>query len=421
MSDAARGRHVVTADRGFARGGSLLARLAGSGFRHVLDEIDRGLDQGAIEVQLPGGGVRRLGGRAPGPLAVVVLHSWRPLVRLITGGSVGWARSWLEGEWTSPDPVPLFELFMLNRVSLGNTGRARGLGRIKNRLGHLFRFNSRTGARRNIRFHYDLGNDFYAAWLDPSLTYSSAVFDTPISDSESLEAAQHRKIRLLLDRLALKPGDRLLEIGCGWGALAEIAARDYGVHVTGITLSEEQATFARQRLADAGLADRAEIRILDYRDVTGVFDAIVSVEMVEALGESFWPAFMQMIARSLRPGGRAALQLISIDDAIFEGYRDNADFIQAYIFPGGLLISESRFQALAAAAGLEWRDRAGFAPHYAETLKRWRDAFDATVQAGRFAGEFDDDFLRLWRYYLMYCEGGFRGRGIDVAQVTLVK
>jgi cyclopropane-fatty-acyl-phospholipid synthase len=419
MAGAARGRHIVVADRSYARGGGFWARLAGSGFRHVLDEIDRGMDQGAIEAHLPGGAVRRLGGRGAGPAVVVVLHSWRPLIRLITGGSVGWARGWLEEEWTSPDPVALFELFMLNRVSLGDTGRARGLGRLKNRVGNLLRLNNRSGARRNIRFHYDLGNDFYAAWLDPSLTYSSAVFVDPADAGEDLQAAQHRKIRLLLDRLALKPGDRLLEIGCGWGALAEIAAREYGVHVTGITLSDEQAAFARRRLADAGLADRADIRILDYRDVTGTYDAIVSVEMVEAVGERYWPGFMEMVAGALRPGGRAAIQMISIDDAIFEGYRDNADFIQAYIFPGGLLISESRFRALAETAGLTWQDRRGYAAHYAETLRRWRIAFDDA--GGRLKDEFDERFIRLWRYYLMYCEGGFRGQGIDVAQVTLLK
>lgn len=423
MTDRAhpRGAHLVAADRRFARGGGLVAWLAGRGARRVLDRIDAGLAAGAIEVRLPDGRRRVLGGRAPGPRAEVTLTGWRPLVRLVIGGSVGWARAWLEGEWRSPDPVALFELFMLNRLTLGEIGRARGLGRLRNRLGHLLRANTRLGARRNIRFHYDLGNDFYAAWLDPSMTYSSAVFARPLDPDEPLQVAQARKGRLLLDRLALRPGDRLLEIGCGWGALAEAAARDHGAHVTGITLSDEQAAYARDRLARAGLGDRADIRIEDYRDVAGCFDAVASVEMVEAVGERYWPDFMAAIARTLKPGGRAAVQFIAIDDAIFPGYRDNADFIQAYIFPGGLLISESRFRGAAEAAGLIWQDRVGYGADYAETLRRWRAAFDAAVADGRLPAGFDDHFVRLWRYYLMYCEGGFRGGGIDVAQVTLVK
>jgi cyclopropane-fatty-acyl-phospholipid synthase len=306
---------------------------------------------------------------------------------------------------------------MRNGVSLGEVARAKGVWRGVNRLAHLLRRNSKARARANIAHHYDLGNDFYRAWLDKSMTYSSALFADP---AESLEAAQSRKIRALLGRLELQPGQRLLDIGCGWGSLAEIAAREHGVQVVGLTLSSEQKAYADRRMQEAGLFDRVSIELTDYRDVTGSFDAVASVEMVEAVGQDYWPSYLQTIARVLKPGGRAALQLISIREELFDSYAASADFIQTYVFPGGMLISEARFQAMAELAGLSWRDRTGFGLDYAETLKRWRERFDAAVEEGRLTG-FDPAFHKLWRYYLMYSEGGFRGGGIDVAQVTLVK
>lgn len=417
----ARGRHLTRADRRFATGSGRMAHLFAPGFRALLERIDHGIAEGAIEATLPDGSRRVFGGRKPGPVAVIELKSWRPLVQLVTAGSVGWYRSWAEGGWTSPDPVPLFDLAMRNRHPLGEIGRAQGLFRAFNLLWHGFRHNSRANSRRNIAFHYDLGNDFYQTWLDRSMSYSSALFAEPLSASEPLETAQHRKITALLDRLDLKPGARILEIGCGWGGLAEVAAAEYGFDVTGITLSHEQKAWADRRIAQAGLSDRARFHICDYRDVQGSYDAVVSVEMVEAVGEKYWPAFMAAIARTLKPGGRAALQYIEIDDAVFDSYRRNADFIQTYIFPGGMLISESRFRAAAERAGLGWRDRMGFGLHYAETLKRWRHNFDAAVAQGGLPPGFDDEFIGLWRFYLMYCEGGFNGGGIDVAQVTLVR
>ncbi|HEY0445844.1 MAG TPA: cyclopropane-fatty-acyl-phospholipid synthase family protein [Allosphingosinicella sp.] len=395
----------------------MLARLFGGGFHKVLDRIDGGLLEGGIDATLPDGSRRILGGRAPGPMPVVRLHSWRALVRLMTSGSVGWYKAWAVGEWSSPDPVPLFDLFMRNGVSLGEVARAKGVWRGVNRLAHLLRRNSKARARANIAHHYDLGNDFYRAWLDKSMTYSSALFADP---AESLEAAQSRKIRALLGRLELQPGQRLLDIGCGWGSLAEIAAREHGVQVVGLTLSSEQKAYADRRMQEAGLFDRVSIELTDYRDVTGSFDAVASVEMVEAVGQDYWPSYLQTIARVLKPGGRAALQLISIREELFDSYAASADFIQTYVFPGGMLISEARFQAMAELAGLSWRDRTGFGLDYAETLKRWRERFDAAVEEGRLTG-FDPAFHKLWRYYLMYSEGGFRGGGIDVAQVTLVK
>jgi cyclopropane-fatty-acyl-phospholipid synthase len=338
------------------------------------------------------------------------------LVRLATSGSVGWYKAWALGEWSSPDPVALFELFTANAVALGDAARAKGPFRWANALAHRLRDNAPGKAKANIAAHYDLGNDFYAAWLDPTMTYSSARFASP---DQPLEQAQLHKIGLLLDRLDLHPGQRLLEIGCGWGSLAIAAARR-GVAVTGLTLSKQQKAWADAKIAEADMSDLVEIRLQDYREIAEQFDAVASVEMVEAVGQRWWGAYLAAIARNLKPSGRAALQFISIDHRLFERYAASADFIQAYIFPGGMLIDEPRFAALAGAAGLSWTDRRGFAEDYAATLSIWRQRYDGAVARGDLGG-FDEPFHQLWRYYLMYCEGGFRGRAIDVAQVTLVK
>ncbi len=416
--DSRRGQHMVKAARLLPNGGARLWGRAFAPFGHrLLDRIDAGLARGRLEAWLPDGSFRVLGARADGPVCEVRLRDWRALARLATAGSVGWYRAWEAGEWDSPDPVPLFALFMMNAASLGGVARARGPLRWLAKLIHGLRANSRAKARDNIAFHYDLGNDFYALWLDEGMNYSSALFADPERPDEGLAAAQIAKIDAALDRLDLKDGERLLEIGCGWGGLAARALERAAVRYDGLTLSREQAEWARARLPD----ERADIHLTDYRDAAGRYDAIASIEMVEAVGQEYWPAYMEAIHRLLKPGGRAAVQYISINDAIFERYAASADFIQTYIFPGGMLISESRFRAAAEAAGLEWRDRRGFGPHYATTLRLWRERFDLAVEEGRLPASFDEHFVRLWRYYLMYCEGGFAGGGIDVAQVTLVK
>jgi cyclopropane-fatty-acyl-phospholipid synthase len=339
------------------------------------------------------------------------------LVRLATSGSVGWYKSWALGEWSSHDPVALFELFMANAVALGDTARAKGPFRWVNALAHRLRDNAPGKARENIAAHYDLGNDFYAAWLDESMTYSSALWLDP---GQSLAEAQRNKVNRLLDRLEFKSGDRLLEIGCGWGSLA-IEAAKRGAHIVGLTLSTEQKEWAERQIEREGLADRIEIRLQDYRDVHEQFDAIASVEMVEAVGERWWGAYLDCIARSLRPGGRAALQFIFIQPELFDRYAASADFIQTYIFPGGMLLNEPRFAELARERGLSWEERSpAFSADYARTLHVWRERYDAAVERGEIAG-FGEEFHQLWRYYLMYCEGGFRGGGIGVAQVTLMK
>ncbi len=381
----------------------------------ILDLIDHRLAQGAIEATLPNGTMRVIGGRADGPYAVVRINRWRALRRLAAAGSVGWFEAWVAAEWNSPDPVVLFELFMRNRRTLGSVARASGVSRVLRRVRHWLRRNDRVGARRNVAAHYDLGNDFYRAWLDPSLTYSSALFAEPVSASQSLHAAQRNKLEAMLARTGAGPGDRLLEIGCGWGSLAAIAA-EKRISLHGITLSGEQKAFV-----DAQHLPGVSISLTDYRDVTGCYDAVVSIEMVEAVGAAFWADYLRAIATALKPNGRAAIQFIAIDDAIFDAYASGVDFIQRCIFPGGMLVSESRFRALAEEIGFAWHDRHGFGRHYAETLLRWRLAFDEAVQQNRLPDRFNAHFIAMWRYYLMYCEGGFRGGGIDVVQVTLVK
>ena len=419
-----RGQHLVAADKGVgsrARFSRLIERGGAALFHKLIDRIDAGMDYGTIEGHLPDGSVRMAGGRGAGPCGSITIHSWATFVRLARSGSVGFYKAWEAGEWSSPDPVVIFDLFMRNGKTLGNVARSRGVWKYAKRALHRLRANSRRQARRNIAFHYDLGNDFYQGWLDDNMVYSSALFAEPYSEYETLESAQLRKIDYLLDRLDLSPDKFLLEIGCGWGGLAHRARQRHDMRYTGITLSQEQADWARDWLKRDGLDADARIELVDYRDVTGQFDAIASVEMVEAVGEQYWPAYLESIAARLKAGGRAALQYIAIDDALFPAYSEGVDFIQTYIFPGGMLLSESRFRAIAERCGLKWSEQVNFGLDYAETLKRWRARFDAVVAAQALPEGFDEKFIRLWRYYLMYCEGGFRGGGIHVAQVTLIK
>jgi cyclopropane-fatty-acyl-phospholipid synthase len=404
-----RGSGLIAGGEKFARKPGLLARLLSPGLAKIVDRIDEALDTGAIHATLPDGTFRTLGGREAGFTCRVDLHSWNGLIRLASNGSVGWFQAWEAGEWSCDDLVALFALFNEHAIRLGDTARAKGPFRRALKLAHLFNRNTPAQAQRNISAHYDLGNDFYAAWLDPSMSYSSAL---NVAD-DGLKAAQKRKWAALEDRL---DGARaILEIGCGWGALAGHLARG-GAKVTAISLSEEQLHWAREKEPAS-----IDFRKQDYRDVRGQFDGIVSVEMVEALGREYWPDFMKCIAQNLRQGGRAAIQYIAMDDALFDDYAKSADFIQAYVFPGGLLIRTSEFRKLAQAHGLSWHDQTSFGLDYAETLARWRRNFDAAERDGTLPQGFDKRFCDLWRYYLSYCEGGFRAGGIDVHQVTLVK
>jgi cyclopropane-fatty-acyl-phospholipid synthase len=413
---SARGAHLVHGDRGFTTGGGLFARIIAPGVRGVVDRIDRHLEHGGIDATLPDRTRRRLGFRNSGPAARIELRSWMALVRLGVSGSVGWYKAWELGEWASPDPVPLFELFSANAVSLGELARAKGPARWLNALAHRLRDNKPQQAKANIAAHYDLGNDFYSAWLDETMTYSAGLWrrDGALAD------AQRNKIDQLLDRLKIREGTRLLEIGCGWGSLAIEAARR-GAIVVGLTLSTEQKAWAEREIERNGLSDRIEIRLQDYRDISEQFDVVASVEMVEAVGRRWWGAYLDCIARNLKSGDRAALQFIFMRPEVFADYARNADFIQTYIFPGGMLINEPEFSGLAQERGLSWQDRSpGFGEDYARTLKCWRQNYDEAIEGGKLQG-FSEKFHRLWRYYLMYCEGGFRGGAIGVAQATLVK
>lgn len=417
MQTSHRGAALTDRSRAFERRPGWLARLFAPAFEKMLDRIDAALASGTIHGTLPDGTPRTLGGRAPGFECTFELRSWNALVRVATNGSVGLYQGFEAGEWWSPDPVPLCALFMEHAERMGDTARAKGPFRHLLRLAHLFNRNSHEGARRNIKAHYDLGNDFYAAWLDPSMAYSSGLSDG--QEEPDLAAMQQAKLDALADRLALNDGAQVLEIGCGWGALAHRVAERHGAHVTGISLSDEQLGWGRAHWSPK----RGSLELVhrDYRDVDGTYDAIMSCEMVEALGREYWPTFMDCIARNLRSGGRAAIQYISMRDALFDDYAKSADFIQAYIFPGGLLIRTSEFRRLAEERGLSWREQRDFGQDYAETLKLWRENFDRAAAENRLPAGFDGDFVRLWRFYLQYCEGGFRGGGIDVHQVTLVK
>lgn len=409
-----RGEALLSAGKRFSAAPGLLSRLAATGFRAVIERVDSGLARGTMVAHLPDGTTRTLGGRAPGFEAELTIHDWRALIRLATGGSIGWYQAYAAGEWACEDLVSLFAIMGANARELGNTARPSGPFKWAARLAHRFNRNSKKGAARNVAAHYDLGNDFYAAWLDSSMTYSSALglTDRELGDGE-LEAAQRRKLAAIAARLG--DGHDALEIGCGWGTLAGMLAGE-GRRVTAISLSDEQLAFARTRCHPAIAFERC-----DYREIEGQYDAIACVEMVEALGREYWPTFLDCLARSLRPGGRAALQYISMTEDLFETYAATTDFIQAYIFPGGLLIKSSEFAELARERGLSWENQVDFGADYAATLKAWRARFEAAAREGRLPQGFDADFQRLWRYYLAYCEGGFRSGNVNVHQVTLVK
>lgn len=392
----------------------LLSRLYFGSFSRLVDRIDSAIERGSMHATLPDGSTRLLGGRGKGIDCSLTLHDWRGLIRLATSGSQGWYQAWEVAEWTSPDPVALFAHFIDNGETLGNLGRAKGPWRAAARSLHWLNRNTVGRAKKNVHAHYDLGNDFYAAWLDETMSYSSAIFDTvELRGPIRLSLGQQRKMECLAKRL--KGAAVILEIGCGWGAMADLLAQR-GSAVTAISLSEEQLSYACKS-RDPSI----EFRKQDYRDVHGKFDGIVSVEMVEAVGREYWPDWFACLARNLQPGGRAAIQYIAMKDELFDAYASSADFIQAYVFPGGMLVRESEFRSLAETHGFIWTDQQDFPLDYAETLKIWRDNFDAAWADGVVPAGFDERFAKLWRFYLMYCEGGFRGGGINVSQVTLVK
>jgi cyclopropane-fatty-acyl-phospholipid synthase len=374
------------------------------------------LKGGSALITLPDGRTLRFGDCA-GPEVDFRIKDWRFARRVLTSGDIGFAEGLMAGEWESANLSALLTLLAANVDRFVRLLEGGPIGKAVNWLGHASRPNTRAGARRNILAHYDLGNRFYEAWLDRSMTYSSARFDKKVRD---LESAQHAKYAALAEHLDLKPDEHVLEIGCGWGGFAEFAAREYGVRVTGITISDEQFAYARARMEKAGLSDRVEIRRQDYRDVEGQFDKVASIEMFEAVGEEYWPAYFSKIADVLKPGGRAGLQIITIRDELFDQYRRRADFIQRYVFPGGMLASLERLKEETAKAGLAWRRVEAFGQSYAETLAEWARRFQAKWNDIRAMG-FDERFKQLWLFYLGYCEAGFRTGRTDVVQLELAK
>jgi cyclopropane-fatty-acyl-phospholipid synthase len=383
--------------------------------RAVLGLLQR-LQHGTLEVQLPDGSHARFG-HGDGPRALMRLHNWRVFGAALRSGDIGLAESYIAGDWHTPDLAALLHLLLANREPLERMVYGSWWGALAYRLRHLLNRNSRSGSRRNIHAHYDLGNEFYRRWLDETMNYSSAWFEGDLS--RPLPEAQQAKMRRALVEAGVAPGARVLEIGCGWGAVAELAARDFGAHLTGVTLSTEQLAWGQQRLADAGLSDRTELRLQDYRAIDDApFDAIVSIEMFEAVGRSYWPSYFETVARCLKPGARACIQSITIRDDLFERYARSTDFIQQYIFPGGMLPSPSEFRRAAERAGLVVERVHAFGPDYAETLRRWRSRFQAEATALHGLG-FDQRFMRTWEFYLGYCEAAFDAGNTDVVQFTL--
>jgi cyclopropane-fatty-acyl-phospholipid synthase len=375
----------------------------------------RGLSIGSLDVQLPDGTQAHFGTQDK-PRAAIRLLDWRACSAALRRGDIGFAEAFIDGHWTTPDLESLLELLIANRDAIERVVYGSWWGSLASRVRHLLNRNSRRGSRKNIHAHYDIGNPFYQLWLDESMNYSSALFDGDLA--RSMPAAQAAKVGRALDECRLQPGQRLLEIGCGWGAVAQ-AAGERGAHVTGVTLSSEQLAYARERLRLRGLAERADLRLQDYRDIDDEpFDAIVSIEMFEAVGREYWDGYFALLRDKLKAGGRACIQTITIRDDLFERYVRSTDFIQQYIFPGGLLPSDSVFRAQAARAGLQVEHAHAFGADYAETLRRWRVQFLAHEGEVRKQG-FDTRFMRIWEFYLAYCQAAFAAGNTNVVQYTL--
>lgn len=387
--------------------------------RAVLALLQR-LHHGTLDLTLPDGR-RDVHGTAGGLRASARLAQWSALGRALRSGDIGFAEAYIDGDWDSDDLTALLQLLLRNRDTIEPLVYGSWWGALLHRVRHALNRNSRRGSARNIHAHYDLGNDFYKLWLDETMSYSSGWFQGDLS--RPLAEAQRAKMRRALREAGVAPGARVLEIGCGWGALADTAAREFGASVTGVTLSTEQLEWAQRHLQQQGVAERCELRLQDYRDLPAThghepFDAIVSVEMFEAVGHAYWNGYFRTLRDCLKPGGRACIQSITIRDDLFDRYLQSTDFIQQYVFPGGLLPSIGRFEALARRFGFVVERRLAFGPDYAETLRRWRLAFEQRQPEVRALG-FDDRFLRIWRFYLAYCEAAFLEGNTDVVQFTL--
>ena len=385
--------------------------------RSVLRLLQR-IRHGTLTMQLPNGATQCFG-NGELPHAVMILKKWNVCSEALKSGDIGFAETYIAGDWTTPNLTALIRVLVRNRRDVEDVIHGSWAGRLVYRLRHLMRRNSQSNSRKNIHAHYDLGNAFYQLWLDDTMNYSSAWFDG--DQSQSMQTAQHAKVRRALRMAGVQPGNRVLEIGCGWGALAEMATTEFHASVTGVTLSTEQLAFAQARMTRLGTQNQADLRLQDYRAIQDApFDAICSIEMVEAVGREYWPTYFQTVHRLLKPGGKACIQSIVIDDALWDRYIASTDFIQQYIFPGGCLPCPREFRREAAAAGLKVVDEFAFGADYAETLRRWREQFLAHRHQVQRQG-FDERFMHTWEFYLAYCEAAFAESSIDVVQYTLAR
>ncbi len=375
------------------------------------------IEAGSLSVHLPDGRHFHFSGSKPGPQAEMIVHDLNFAKRMLTGGDIGVAEAFLRGEWEAKDLTSFLQLFTANHHLISAMLDGKPFVRYWQLFKHWLNRNTKSGSRRNIHAHYDLGNSFYGRWLDPSMTYSSALFETGDKD---LEKGQTAKYAALARETAINSSDRVLEIGCGWGGFAEYAAKEIGCHVTGLTISQEQFEYAKKRMFEAGLNEKVEIKLQDYRDERGLYDRVASIEMFEAVGEQFWPTYFRTLSDRLKTGGVAGIQVITIQDRFFEGYRREMDFIRRYIFPGGMLPSPSIMKNLGEKAGMMIRHERIFGVDYADTLAQWRDRFRAAWPELTPLG-FDERFRRMWEYYLAYCEAGFRQGNIDVRQIIYSK
>lgn len=385
-------------------------------FSQVFEAAQR-ISRGQLDITLPDGRLFRAIGKQEGPVAAVHIHDPDVFARLLRDGELGFCDAYLEQGWSSPDLQAFLDLMNAGNEVLYRGFPGKGLLKAYERLRHILRSNSKARARKNIAYHYDLGNAFYAKWLDETMTYSSALFKT---GNEPLAVAQRAKYAALVDALNVKEGDHILEIGCGWGGFAEYAAKERGLRVTGLTISAEQLRYAQARMARAGVADRVDLRMQDYRDEHGVYDGIASIEMFEAVGEKYWPVYFDKLQGCLKPEARACLQIITLQEARFEVYRKGVDFIQKYIFPGGMLPSKTVLRQQVLKAGLEEVGCLEFGESYSKTLRHWHERFNADWADISQMG-FDERFRRMWNFYLTSCAASFRGGNCDVVQITLVK
>ncbi|MGQ0610579.1 MAG: class I SAM-dependent methyltransferase [Paracoccaceae bacterium] len=379
--------------------------------------VARRLKHGRLDFVMPDGRRFRVDAPEPGPVGEIVVRDPDIFARLIREGDMGFCDAYLEGGWSSPDLMALMDLLNQDNEEVYDGFPGMILLRAYERMRHLLRPNTKRGSRKNIAYHYDLGNDFYKLWLDETMTYSSALFR---SGQENLEKAQVQKYASLIDQMGVKPGDHVLEIGCGWGGFAEYAAKERGLRVTGLTISQAQHDYAVERIRKAGLADRVEIKLQDYRDEKGVYDGIASIEMFEAVGEKYWPTYFATVLNRLRPGRNATLQIITIREERFESYRKSVDFIQKYIFPGGMLPSPGALRREVERAGLKVLGSVEFGKSYSQTLRRWHEAFNARWSDVARHG-FDERFRRMWNFYLASCAGAFEGGNCDVTQITVTR